>query len=178
MTLEEQYQINCETPSDINELIPILKEYYDKCDSICEFGVRGCVSLSAALVSKAKKVTAYDIMDVAVLKCDKLTFIKGSTLEVEIEPVDFLWIDTFHSAWQLKQELELHADKALKYLGFHDVFTFYENAEPSFDPALNTIEGIEKGLKYAIEPFLENNPQWKECYRTDRNNGLLILERI
>lgn len=108
MTIEELYNKNCITPSDINEHLPKLKEYYDKCDHVTEMGVRGCVSLSAALHSKAKKVVAIDILQVWVPESDKLQFIHGSTLEVAIEPTDFLFIDTYHTYSQLAQELELH----------------------------------------------------------------------
>ncbi len=57
----------------------------------------------------------------------------------------------------------------MKYIIFHDTFTFWEKGQ-----------GHESGggLRYAIEPFLELNPQWKQIYRAENNNGLMILERI
>lgn len=165
--IQELYKKNCETPSDINELLPILKEYYDRCEHITEMGVRGCISLSAALASNAKKVVAYDIMNVSVPECDKLQFICASTLEIEIKPTDMLFIDTAHYKEQLEKELNLHANKVNKFLAFHDIKTFWENGDNG-----------GQGLKYAIEPFLENNTEWIVEYRTDANNGLLVLKRV
>jgi len=167
MNLEELYKKNCETPSDINEHLPVLKEYYDQCEHVTEIGVRGGVSLSAALVSNAKKVVAYDISPVEVPESDKLTFICASSLEVEIEPTDFLFIDSLHTCDQLKRELGLHAINVRKWIGMHDLETFGLNGEDG---------GL--GLKYAVDEFLEGNTHWGIVYFSRDNNGLMILERI
>jgi hypothetical protein len=99
VTIEDKYEELCRTPSDINEHLPALRRYADKCEHVTEFGVRGCISLHAFLASKAKKVVAYDIANVAVPDCDKLTFINANvlTLEIRIEPTDLLFIDTLHT---------------------------------------------------------------------------------
>jgi hypothetical protein len=167
MSIAELYHYNCITPSDINQHLDTLKMYADKCDSYTEIGVRGCISLSAALVSKCPKVTAIDIMNVAVPESDKLIFICADSLKIEIEETDMLFIDSLHQKNQLEKELELHAGKVKKYLGFHDTFTFYESGDDG---------GL--GLKYAIEPFLEKNENWKMVYKVEYNNGLTILAKI
>ncbi len=167
MNLQELFEHNCSTPSDINEHLPTLKSYYDQCESVTEFGVRGCVSLSAALVSNAKKVVAYDIMNVVVPECEKLTFIQGNTLEVEIEPTDFLFVDSLHTYGQLKAELERHHAKVNKYIGFHDTHMFGLNGE----------DGGE-GLMQAVNEFLFSNEDWVMEYQTSANNGLTIIKRI
>lgn len=166
MNLEELYKKNCETPSDINQHLPTLKRYYDQCDSITEIGVRGCISLSAALASKASKVTAIDIANVAVPECDKLTFICASSLDIEIEKTDFLFIDSYHTYDQLKAELNLHAKNANKWVGFHDTYYWGVNGENG-----------TQGLMFAINEFLEENKEWSVCYSTEINNGLTIIER-
>ena len=166
MSLEEMYSINCVTPSDINEHLPVLKEYADKCNHVTEMGVRGCVSLTAFLVSNAVEVVAIDILDVWTPYCEKLQFICADTLEIEIDNTDFLFIDTFHTYEQLQKELELHANKVNKYIGFHDIFMFGKNGETG-----------GKGLMQAIKEFLNNNPEWSMCYHTQRNNGLMIISK-
>lgn len=166
MTIEERYQELCWTPSDINEHLQTLREYSDKCEHVTEFGVRGCVSLHAFLSSKAKKVVAYDIMNVAVPDCKKLTFINADVLEVDIEPTDLLFIDTLHTYDQLRQELYWHADLARKYIAMHDTTMFGDAGEDG-----------GRGLNAAISEFLEDDPAWKECYRSHENNGLTILAR-
>ena len=42
--IEDYYQIQCDTASDINEHLPVLKEYAQKCETITEMGVRAVVS--------------------------------------------------------------------------------------------------------------------------------------
>lgn len=166
MTIQQLYEQNCSTPSDINEHLPLLKSYYDKCNHITEFGVRGAVSLSAALASNATKVVAYDIYPVSVPASEKLTFICASSLEVEIEPTDFLFIDSLHTYDQLIQELLLHESKVLKYIGMHDTVSFGEHGEDG-----------QKGLKYAVEDFLTSNENWVIETIYENNNGLTILRR-
>lgn len=164
--LEIKYQELCKTPSDINEHLPILREYADKCEHITEMGVRGCVSLHAFLVSKAKKVVAIDISATGVPDVDKLTFIVGDDLKIEIEPTDLLLIDTMHNYVQLKQELALHAGKVSKYIFFHDTGYFGINGDDG-----------GKGLLPAINEFLETHKEWKIVYQTDKNNGLTIIAK-
>jgi hypothetical protein len=99
-TIEERYVELCLTPSDINLHLPVLRLYADQCEHVTEMGVRSCVSLHAFLASNAKRVTAYDILDVHVPDCDKLTFINADVLTVDIEPTDMLFIDTLHTGSQ------------------------------------------------------------------------------
>lgn len=186
-TIQEKYEEASNTPSDINEHLAVLKEYADKCEHVTEMGVRGVVSTYAFLASKAKRVVGIDIvghpnvsecMAISQNEGKDWTFICADVLKIEIEPTDFLFLDTFHTAAQLERELALHADKVSKYIGFHDVVTFWESGEyPANDLVASNQTNCGRGLKYAIEPFLENNPQWKVAYRTDRNNGLLIIEK-
>lgn len=186
-TIQEKYEWAKNTTSDINEHIPVLKEYADKCEHVTEMGVRGVVSTYAFLNSNAKKVIGIDIVEHPnVLECQEIaenegkdwTFICADVLKIEIEPTDFLFIDTFHTAAQLEKELALHADKVKKYIGFHDTTTFWLSGEyPANDLVASNQTNCGRGLKYAIEPFLEKHPEWKVVYRTEKNNGLLIIER-
>lgn len=165
--IELKYQENFSTPSDINEHMQVLREYANRCESVTEFGVRGCVSLFAFLASTAKKVVAVDILNVWVPDVEKLTFINADDLTIEIEETDFLFIDSLHTGEHLKKELDIHAKKVNKYLGFHDTFMFGQNGENG---------GL--GLMVTINEFLSNNPEWRVVYQVENNNGLTILNRI
>lgn len=185
-SIYKKYQEKCNIPSDINELLPYLKVYADKCSTVVELGVRNCVSIYALLASKANRIYGYDIerqpevneCELLVKECNKdFTFIEADVLKVKIPDCDFLFIDTFHSKLQLEQELKLHAHRARKYIGFHDVYTFWETAEPSYKSASINKVDCQEGLRYAIEPFLWNHPEWKESLKLNFNNGLLILEK-
>lgn len=166
MTIEEKYQELRQTPSDINEHLETLREYADRCEHVTEMGVRGCVSLHAFLASKAKTVVAYDINNVAVPICEKLTFVCADVLHVEIEPTDMLFIDTKHTRDQLRMELGDHCSKVGRYIALHDTAMFGENGEDG-----------GPGLNAAITEFLSIHPEWRECYRSQANNGLTILAR-
>lgn len=166
--VENKFQELCRTPSDINIHLPILRQYADQCNHVTEMGVRGCVSLYAFLSSKAKKVVAVDILNVWTPSIEKLQFICADDLEIEIEQTDMLFIDSKHCADQLRKELSLHAGKVNKYIACHDT------AKNMF--GINGDDGGQ-GLLYAIDEFLINNPKWSIVYRTEVNNGLLIMEK-
>lgn len=165
--IELEYLRASTTPSDINEHLPKLREYAEQCDHITEMGVRGVVSTWAFLASKAKKVVAIDILNVAVPDVEKLQFICANDLEIEIEETDFLFIDTAHNYKQCIQELNLHGNKARKFIGFHDTGIFGEHGDDG-----------GKGLNHAIDEWIFINRQWVKDYKTLINNGLTILKRL
>ena len=166
--IQSHYLELCITPSDINEHLPKLREYSDKCGHITEIGVRSAVSLYAFLSSNASKVIAYDIVEAyRPPEVDKLTFICADVLSIDIEKTDFLFIDTLHTYNQLTLELRRHAKNVKKYIGFHDTFMFGKNGE----------DGSSPGLLNAINEFLALNPEWQREYHSDKNNGLTIIKR-
>ena len=169
--LEFNYNFACTNRSDINEHIPVLAEYGNKCNHITEFGTRTGVSTWAWIASKAKTIRCFDI-DKEVDKClemhkevlktlDKdFTFTCVSTIadKLDIEPTDLLFIDTDHTYEQCSKELQMHAHKVRKYLIFHDTNLF-------------------KDLNRAISEFIEANKEWKIKEVLTNNNGLTVLER-
>lgn len=184
MTIAEKYNLVKSTPSDINQHMEALYGFSLKCSTITEMGVRGVVSTWAFLHSNPYRLTCYDIgkhpnVDEALAMAAKegidMYFHEKSVLDIEIEETDFLFIDTFHTATQLERELKLHAGKAKKYIGFHDTETYWLRGEPAYEGMGDVACG--RGLKFALEPFLENNPEWKVVYKTSANNGLTIIER-
>jgi hypothetical protein len=177
MTLEEKYNELCLLKSDINEHLPTLKIYADQCEHITEMGVRGIVSTYALLMGKPKKLISYDIINCDWLPIKELVagitdfeFKLGNTLQIEIEPTDFLFIDTLHNYNQLKAELALHAKNVNKFIGFHDT-TSYEFHGESY------IGTLEFGIWAAIEEFLEENKNWEISSRHRNNNGLTVLRK-
>jgi hypothetical protein len=184
--LEAIYNQRCQTPSDINEHLPTLKKYAEECEHITEMGVRWVVSTFAFMMGNPKTLISYDYNDapgisvayeLAGMHGIDFKFERADTRNLTIEETDFLFIDTLHHYDQLKIELELHGNKAQKYIGFHDT-TLFESVGEIYtnDPnAANKEEG--KGLWKAIEEFLSVNPQWELHERYTNNNGLTILKR-
>lgn len=173
----------CESPSDINEHLPVLRDLASVCDHVTEMGVRYIVSSYAFLegLEKGKKLISIDIqhpkhfggdLDLFKIRASQkvidFTFIQGDTLQIEIEPTDLLFIDTLHVYAQLKAELERHANKARKYIAFHDTTTFGTIGDDGVDG---------HGLWKAIEEFLQGHPEWKLLKRYENNNGLTVLHR-
>lgn len=180
LELYSLYVEKCETPSDINELLPILKKYAENCDHVTEMGVRWVVSTYALMMGMPKKLVSYDIVSienfgVSVSELKKVAgdnnvvydFIVADTTNLEIEETDLLFIDTWHVYPQLKKELELHAKKVRKYIAFHDTETFEYLGED---------EGYV-GLWPAIEEFLDENKDWVISERFAHCNGLTVLKK-
>lgn len=174
--LEREYINACNTKGDINEHLPVLKELAKNCSTIIEMGTRFGDSTRAFLTTSAK-FTAYDLeLDAAVNELFEIAkelgknvnYIKADVLRLDIEETDLLFIDTWHSYSQLKQELKLHGNKAKKYLVFHDTQTY-----GTIDEASDT----KLGLLPAIIEFIIENPHWKFLLHRTNNNGLTILER-
>lgn len=186
MTIIEKYQEKCNTPSDINQLLPFLKEYAEKCETICEMGVRNPTSTYAFLAARPKKLISYDIgrypkVDLVeqLAKAENLdfTFKLEDVLQADIEETDFLFIDTLHTKTQLERELARHASKVKKFIGFHDVVSFKFEGEPSYESVAGFGTACGKGIWYAIEDFLAANPQWQIVLHIEFNNGLLIIQK-
>lgn len=179
--IKEKLLTLVETPSDINEHLYTLMSYADGCQHITEMGVRGVVSSWAFLAANPKKLVCIDINHCPIDEIStaaknasiEFQFIKDSTVRegFEIEPTDFLFIDTWHIYPQLKTELEKHARNVKKYIAFHDTFTFGFVNEGNYisSPA---------GLRAAIVEFLTDNTEWTMASSYDHNNGVTILRRI
>lgn len=172
--LDAWYQRACDTPSDINEHAPALHALAKGCDHVVEFGVRHGVSTVAMLAAQPKKLTVYDISrqpevkELERLKGDcEFTFINASSLVVEIEPCDVLFIDTQHTAKQLHGELMLHADKVRKFIAMHDTAVFGQHGDDGGD-----------GLLVAIATFLSKSPDWKLYRHATNNYGFTVLARV
>ena len=166
--LEAIYNQRCQTPSDINEHLPILKKYAEECEHITEMGVRWVVSTFAFMMGNPKTLICYDYADalginvayeLAGMHNIDFKFERADTRNLTIEETDFLFIDTLHHYDQLKIELELHGNKARKFIIFHDTAHCHE-------------------MNVAIKEFMEANPHWVNEEEVMNNNGFKIIKRI
>ena len=177
-----RYDLACDTPSDINELLPFLRAVAEQCEYITEMGVRNPTSTWAFLAGDPTILVSYDIArwqgvdEVEELAPDGVfQFVLQDVLQADIGETDFLFIDTFHTASQLERELARHAGKVRKFIGFHDTTTFWENGEPPYE-GIPAEVACGRGLRYALEPFLASG-EWVIDFRTAINNGLTIIRR-
>ena len=178
--VDEKYYYLSNVNSDINEHLPIFYKYGKDCDLIIELGCRWIVSTWAWLKAKPKKLISIDIehpkswgsndLDLLYLGAKQnnveFEFRQENTLHNTIEECDLLFLDTWHSYNQVKNELLLHGNKSKKYIIFHDTEQF----------AFKGMDG-DIGIWPAIEEFLLSNPHWYIHEKFSNNNGITILKR-
>lgn len=87
-------------------------------------------------------------------------FIESSSLDVNIENSHCIFFDTDHTYKQLSQELQLHGNKSLKYLLFHDTI------------------GCAHEILPAINEFLEEYPDWIVFDHSLESQGMTSLARM
>lgn len=180
ISVQEEYELACRCESDINEHLPTLRRYAEECPHITEMGTRYGNSTVAFMSAYPQKFISYD-----VTYNDRIEYLQmmakdvninfhfrlENVEQIEIEETDLLFIDTNHHDIQLSNELKLHANKARKYIVFHDTVSFGETGQGYWP-------GEGHGLWYAINPFLEENKEWVIAEEFKNNNGLLILKRV
>ena len=156
----------CETPSDNNEHCRTLHELAKECKHVTEFGVMFGRSTVSFLAARPNILISHDIKrQEVVTRIEELArkeqvpfvFKLGDSRTVSIDETDLLYIDTKHTARQLRVELYRHGNKARKYIVLHDTAAFPEMLEA-------VAEFVEQGVFQIKEVFTNNN-------------GLTILER-
>lgn len=196
----------CSSASDIFMHLPLLRTVASRCDTVAEFGVRGIVSTWAFLAglldaknegSLAKKklycvdIESIDFKTVQTISSDvgiDTEFIQCDSATVKLpEPVDMLFIDTWHIYGHLKRELAAHHNDVRMHIVMHDTevdgvigesvrlgLDCEKQAEASGYP----VDEIRKGLKLAVDEFLESHgDEWVMTHHFTENNGLTILTR-
>lgn len=184
--IDSKYQEELRSKSDINEHLHDLYTLACNCTHITEMGSR-FGSSTKAFLNAPVSLRAYDLeihkplMDLFKIarKAGKdVEYNKGNTLELLIEPTDMIFIDTWHSQQQLRDELKLHGNAARKYLAFHDTHTYGVRDEQKDWAANPDRKAMDRqGLLPAIIDFVIANPHWHFKMHKSNNNGLTVLER-
>lgn len=189
-----------ESPGDINEHLFTLCDYAKRCESICEIGVRGgtsTIALALGLLRNGKtnqKLISIDIDDCSSVLAFKLAkscgldtrFIQADSANIDIPDVDMLFIDSWHCYGHLKRELARHHHHVRNWIVMHDTAAYGRTSDSVSmqDDIINlshksgySIEEIYKGLSFAVDEFLIQNPEWSLELVHEHNNGLTILKR-
>lgn len=197
--LKQIYNQHCQTPSDINEHLPVLKQLASECNSAVEIGVRSMVSTWALLQGLSENYhpkKLYIGIDIAapprqtLLKAKKLALAKNIWFEfwqlndmtIDIPVVDLLFIDSLHTYCHLTYELEKFSPQVTKYIALHDTSPPWELKDDEeylgdyseYDPS---IDRSKRGLWAAVADFLDNHPEWNLFERRTNNHGFTILKR-
>jgi hypothetical protein len=167
INVEQKIEELSNSGCDICEHFPLMLKYGKQCEHITEMGVRNVVSTWGWIGSNPKKLICYDIrrssevqdaIDTAADLGLDFTFHEADTRIIEIEETDLLFIDTEHTYDQMQKELELHGNKARKFIIFHDTAYCHE-------------------MNVAIKEFMEANPHWVDEEEVTNNNGFKIIKR-
>jgi|TARA_A200000159_G_scaffold146234_1_gene152399 hypothetical protein len=184
--IERHYQQEKNTKTDIDEHLHDLLTLAEDCTHVTEFGSRFGASTKAFLKAQVT-LRAYDLeihnplndlFKIAKKVGKDVEYTKANTLNILIEPTDLIFIDTWHSQQQLREELKLHGNAARKYLAFHDTHTYGvrdEQVDWAANPDRKAIAG--QGLLPAVIDFVIANPHWQFKKHKTNCNGLTILER-
>jgi cephalosporin hydroxylase len=178
MNIHELFEQRAATPSDINEHMELLSVWACCCDHVTEFGVRSGNSTVAFLAGLAntgsKKLVSYDQNAPSFAPPPtpgvEWEFHQADTANLpDIEPTDLLFIDTLHTAEQVRAELR-HAHRVRRLLMFHDTVLFGSRDESP---------GTGPGINHAIFRFLSTNEgqKWSVAFHAPNSNGLLALVR-
>ena len=138
-------------------------------DTVTEFGVYTGLSTCAWLSGRPQRLRSYDITDENLTVLAELThaaqqqgtdfqFEIGNSLEIDIEPVDLLFIDTVHKRDHARAEIERHHERVKKYMVFHDTADW-------------------PGVFQAVIGFVMENRCWHIVEHCQHNSGLTVLER-
>ena len=175
MDFEKEYQDACARDTDIDEHLPVLSELTSQCTHVTELGV-GWAQSTRAFLRHDIELHSYEFMpqpgireffDEAKNAGRNVTLHIDDTRKIDIAETDLLFVDSLHIYEQVQKELELHANKARKYIGFHDTTTYADNGEFG-----------GKGIWPAIQEFIDSHPEWQLVERRTNNNGLTILKRV
>lgn len=159
----------CNKESDIHEHLPTLFRFASKCDTVVEFGVRFGSSSRALIAARPKSLISYDTTvepeAEALFAAGReegldCQLIEKSSFDIELDSVEFLFIDSDHSYACLSKELALHADKVTRFIAFHDTVSYGHELMP------------------AIHEFLDAHPEWQPLEVYENNNGFAVIHRV
>jgi len=199
-----RYRKKTKEKSDINEHLPILRELSRFCDSVCEMGVRRCVSSWAFLQglaeseAKKKELLCIDINPAGISDLERwggslippvcTSMVVADSRKILLpHDFDLLFIDTLHVYGQLKAELWAHQARVRRFICLHDteidgdkgeVFRMgWDVCKMARDTGMKE-EDLSKGMGRAIDEFLAKFPEWVLKHHFPNNNGLTILARV
>jgi hypothetical protein len=195
----ERYEHFRTVPSDISEHIGTLAKYAKNCNAIGELGVRNVVSTWAFLQGLInndqieKRLTCVDIVNAPLIvplvqsarnAGINMKFLQADSATCLLQPLDLLFIDTWHIYAHLKRELIQHNAIVKKYIIMHDTESDKiegESVRNGWDIFQQSIESgypeseIRQGLQKAIDEFLEDHPEWEIRAKYLNCNGLTVL---
>ena len=169
----------CETPSDINQHLAMIRaicshrfNVTEMWAKVVEFGVRSGNSTKAILASGIDEYFGFDINPCApdlpaFAKAFDVDFtfrqidIRKLTTNDMPDRVDVVMIDSLHTFDQVNHELSLIDPYECSFVIFHDTHTFAKHGEDGHPPGINK----------AINQFLDTHSSWTVFSHQTNNHG-------
>lgn len=171
---------------NINEHMETLRRYGELVDTIVELGTEAGFSTTAFLAARPYSLDCWDIrrdpglseVEAAVPPVTLFHFHEEDSRKADFQSCDLLFIDTLHTFRQLYTELELHGDKAWRFIILHDTEAFaWRDEAPRDSETLPREPSKAEGLQLAIDCWLADRPHWRARQHFKHQNGLTVLER-
>jgi hypothetical protein len=199
-TLKTIYDQHCTQPSDIYEHIPRLRDLAEECSSVIEIGVRNMAStwgIIQGLADSSSDNRSYLGIDLGYPSKETLhladslatqsgilfSFWKGNDMDIDLPPVDLLFIDSLHTYCHLTYELEKFSPQVHKYIALHDTsypWEFFDDNSywGNYSEYPEHIDRSKRGLWPAVQDFLLTHPDWILHERRTNCHGFTILKRV
>ena len=178
----------------------MLRNLASQCSSVIEIGVRHMVSTWGILQGLSESICVHrsylgidlapspehifqQAKQLAQANGISFDFWIANDMDIDIELVDMLFIDTLHTYCHLTYELEKFCPKVRKYIAMHDTSEPWGNRDGDdyfgdYSEYPVHYDRNKRGLWPAIEDFLQRHPEWYLYERRFNNHGFTILRRI
>lgn len=187
--IESLYRQHCAAGTAISAHLPRLRELAEGLDTVVEFGVKRGAS-STALLLGAKRVISFDVVETPEARAlqaiagERWNYRLEDSRAAEIPSCDMMFVDSLHTFDQVNAECE-HADRAARFMVFHDVSTFGEVGATgetgrqswTYIAGRGSVPMGHRGIRPAIDALMIRDPSWRIVERRVESHGLLVLER-
>jgi|GEM_PF-1354616 len=197
--LQQHFEYYYNTPSDLNEHIPVLRDLASQCCSVTEVGAKSLVATWGILkglsespcgkrhylgidsISPPRERLDY-AKDIAEKENIDFKFWAVDEMVIVPEPCDMLFIDSLHTYCHLSHELEAFSPKVRKFICMHDTSEPWGSKDDSvyrgdYAEYSKSFDRTKRGLWPAVEDFLQRHPEWCLLERRTNNHGFTILKR-
>jgi len=202
-TLNDMFLFACDQNRGARSHYTALRNLARICSSVTELGVF-CLGSGFAILQglseNASSVRSYLGIDTGAPPEEKIQLAKkwasqknigfrllqASDFDIEIDPVDLLHIDTYHTYRHLTYELEKFSSVVRSYILMHDTSPpwgcYDENQqapnqeiESRYPPHINR---TKRGLWAAVDDFLGQHSEWQLVERQTDGPGYTIIKRV
>lgn len=180
-TLDQLFDWTCTIERDLNEHLPTLKKYSERCDYVAEITKRR-ESTVGLLSGRPKRLLTFTSEPDPLLmhhlqrasKTDEglnesVVDIRQGRPTEDFPEVDMLFIDDMHNGPAVRHQLQTYGPKVSKYIVFHDT---------EYHGKVGDAGAESEGILPPIREFCEQNQEWFVAEHYLKQYGLTVLSRV